>query len=201
MNFREEKAKMDLDINAIISRVMRVFTFDLTVFGEVEEDQTATQQAWAVVVVAAVASGIGSALGSLIGGGGIGGLLLGLILTPILSVAGYFLWSFVTYWVGVNAFQGQTDFEEMQRVIGFAYAPNVVGIVGFIPCVGWLIAIAGSLYALVLSVMAVKEGLDVEWPQAIITCVVGWIANFVLVSVIGGIVLAGAIGLSVLTSP
>ncbi len=32
---------MNLDFNAIISRVMRVFTFDLTVFQEVEEDQAA----------------------------------------------------------------------------------------------------------------------------------------------------------------
>ncbi|UCC63724.1 MAG: YIP1 family protein, partial [Anaerolineae bacterium] len=152
------------------------------------------------VIVAAVASAIGSALGSLIGGGGFGGLILGLIVTPILSVAGYFLWAFVTSWVGVNLFQAQTDFPEMQRVIGFAYAPNVLGIVSFIPCIGWLISLAGSLYALALSVLAVKEGLDVEWPEAIITCVAGWVVNFVLVSVIGGIVLAGAIGVSVLTS-
>ena len=191
---------MDLDINAIISRVTRVFMFDRTVFQEVEADQAATQQAWVVVIVAAVASGIGSALGSLIGGGGFGGLILGLIVTPVLTVAGYFLWAFVTSWVGVNLFQAQTDFPEMQRVIGFAYAPNVLGIVSFIPCIGWLISLAGSLYALVLSVLAVKEGLDVEWPQAIITCVIGWVVNFVLVSVIGGIVLAGAIGASVLTS-
>jgi len=191
---------MDLDINAIISRVTRVFMFDRTVFQEVEADQAATQQAWVVVIVAAVASAIGAALGSLIGGGGFGGLLLGLIVTPVLTVAGYFLWAFVTSWVGVNLFQAQTDFPEMQRVIGFAYAPNVLGIVSFIPCIGWLISLAGSLYALVLSVLAVKEGLDVEWPQAIITCVIGWVVNFVLVSVIGGIVLAGAIGASVLTS-
>jgi len=191
---------MDLDINAIISRVTRVFMFDRTVFQEVEDDQAATQQAWVVVIVAAVASAIGAALGSLIGGGGFGGLILGLIVTPILSVAGYFLWAFVTSWVGVNLFQAQTDFSEMQRVIGFAYAPNVLGIVSFIPCIGWLISLAGSLYALVLSVVAVKEGLDVEWPEAIITCVIGWVVNFVLVSVVGGIALAGAIGASVLTS-
>ncbi len=189
-----------MDFNAIISRVMRVFMFDLTVFQEVEDDKTATQQAWVVVVIAAVASGIGSAIGSLIAGSGFGSFVLGLILTPILSVLGYFLWAFVTYWVGVNMFQAQTDFEEMQRVIGFAYAPNVVGILGFIPCVGWLISLAGSLYALVLSVMAVKEGLDVDMGKAIVTCVIGWVVNFILVSVIGGMVIGAIIGVSVLTS-
>lgn len=189
-----------MDFSAIISRVMRVFTFDLTVFQEVEEDQTATQQAWVVVVIAAVASGIGSALSSLIGGGGFGGLLMGLILMPILALIGYFLWAFVTYWVGVNLFQGEADFGEMQRVIGFAYAPNVVSLLGFIPCVGWLISIAGSLYALVLSVMAVKEGLDVDMGKAIVTCLIGWLVNFILVSVVGGMVLGAAIGAAVLTS-
>lgn len=189
-----------MDFNAIISRVTRVFTFDLTVFQEVEEDQTATQQAWVVVVIAAVASGIGSAIGSLIGGGGFGGVLIGLIVMPILAVAGYFLWAFVTYWVGVNLFQGETDFAEMQRVIGFAYAPNVAGLISFIPCVGPLISIAGSLYALVLSVMAVKEGLDVDMGKAIVTCIIGWIVNFILVSIVGGVVLGAAIGAAVLTS-
>jgi uncharacterized membrane protein len=191
---------MNLDFNAVLSRVIRVLTFDLTVFQEVEDDTTATQQAWAVVVIAAVASGIGAAIGSLIGGGGFGGLILGLIASPILALIGYFLWAFVTSWVGVNMFQAQTDFEEMQRVIGFAYAPNVLGIVSFIPCIGWLISLAASLYALVLSVMAVKEGLDVDWPQAIITCIIGWVVNFILVSVIGGMVLGAAIGVSVLGS-
>ena len=96
--------------------------------------------------------------------------------------------------------QAQTDFNEMQRVIGFAYAPNVLGIVSFIPCIGWLISLAASLYALALSVMAVKEGLDVEWPQAIITCVIGWVVNFILVSVVGGMIIGAAIGVSVLSS-
>jgi len=191
---------MNLDFSAIMSRVMRVFRYDLTVFQEVEEDQAATQQAWAVVVLAAVASGIGSALGSLISGGGFVGMLLGLIVTPILALIGYFLWAFVTYWVGVNMFQGETDFEEMQRVIGFAYAPNVLGLLGFIPCVGFLISLAASLYALVLSVMAVKEGLDVDMGKAIVTCLIGWAVNFILVSVVGGLALGAAIGVSVLTS-
>jgi hypothetical protein len=184
-----------MDINAIISRVMRVFTFDLTVFQEVENDQTATQQAWVVVAVAAVASGIGSALGGLIEGGGFVGFILGLIVGPILAVLGYFLWAFITYWVGVNMFQGQADFNEMQRVIGFAYAPNVAGILHFIPCVGWIISLAGSLYALVLSVMAVKEGLDVDMGKAIVTCIIGWFVSFVLMFIPGliiGLVAGGA---------
>jgi len=189
---------MELDFSAIMSRVMRVFTFDLSVFQEVEEDQAATQQAWAVVVIAAVASGIGSAIGSIITGGGFLGLIIGLILTPILALIGYFLWAFVTYWVGVNLFQAETDFGEMQRVIGFAYAPNMLGLLSFIPCAGWIIALAGGLYALVLSVMAVKEGLDVDMGKAIITCVIGWIVNMILVSVITGLIMGAVVGASVI---
>lgn len=189
-----------MDFNAIISRVMRVFMFDLTIFQEVEEDKTATRQAWVVVVIAAVAAGIGSALSSLIFGSGFGHSILALIVTPILSLIGYFLWAFVTYWVGVNMFQAQTDFEEMQRVIGFAYAPNVVGVISFIPCVGPLISFVASIYALVLAVMAVKEGLDVDMGKAIVTCVIGWIVNLIVGFVIGGMLLGAGIGLSALTS-
>lgn len=172
-----------MDFNAIISRVTRVFTFDLTVFQEVEEDQTATQQAWAVVVIVAVASAIGSGIGSLIGGGGFLGLILGLVLTPITMVVGYFLWAFITSWVGTNMFQAQTDFAEMQRVIGFAFAPHILGFLAIIPCLGGFVAFIGGIWALVLAVMAVKEGLDVDWPQAIITCGIGWIASIILVGI------------------
>ena len=189
---------MNLDFNAIISRVTRVFTFDLTVFQEVEKDLTATQQAWAVVVIVAVVSGIGSAIGGLIEGGGFLGLIIGLVLTPIFALIGYFLWAFVTYWAGVNLFQAQTDFNEMQRVIGFAYAPNVLGLLSFIPCVGPLISLAGGIYALVLSVMAVKEGLDVEWPQAIITCIIGWIVNVILVSGLMAVIMGAVVGAAVI---
>lgn len=189
---------MNLDFNAIISRVMRVFTFDLTVFQEVEEDQTATQQAWAVVVIAALASGIGTGINSIITGGGFLGLIVGLILTPIFALIGYFLWAFVTYWVGVNLFQGETDFEEMQRVIGFAYAPNVLGLLNLVPCVGWIISLAGSLYALALSVMAVKEGLDVDMGKAIVTCIVGWIVNLILVSGVMALIMGTIIGAAVI---
>ena len=169
-----------MDFNAIISRVIRVFTFDRTVFQEVEEDQTATQQAWIVVIIAAVAAGIGAGIGTLILGGGFGGLLRGLILQPILAVIGYFLWAFVAYWIGVNLFQGETDFNEMQRVIGFAYAPSALGILAIIPCVGWLGALVGGIWAFVLTIIAIKEGLDVDWGPAIITSVVGWIISMIL---------------------
>ncbi len=171
---------MDLDFNAIISRVVRVFTFDLTVFREVEEDQMATQQAWAVVIIAVVASAIGAAIGSLIAGLGIGSLFGNLIVDPIVRIIGYLLWAFITYWVGVNMFQGEADFNEMQRVIGFAYAPNVLGIFSIFSCLGWPIVIIGAIWSLILVVMAVKEGLDVDWGSAIVTCIIGWLAYIIL---------------------
>lgn len=179
---------MDLDYNAIMSRVIRVFSFDLSVFQEVEEDQAAIQQAWAIVVIAAVASTIGSAINSLLTGRGFTGFLLSLILTPIAFIVGYFLWALITYWVGVNLFQAQTDFDEMQRVIGFAQAPRVLGILAIIPCLGDLAAFLAGIYSLILSVMAIKEGLDVEWPQAVITGAIGWAASAILVAIPGIIV-------------
>ena len=179
---------MDLDYNAIMNRVIRVFSFDLSVFQEVEEDQAAIQQAWAIVVIAAVASTIGSAIGSLLDGRGFVGFLLSLILTPIAFIVGYFLWALITYLVGVNLFQAQTDFDEMQRVIGFAQAPRVLGILAIIPCLGDLAAFLAGIYSLILSVMAIKEGLDVEWPQAVITGAIGWAASAILVAIPGIIV-------------
>lgn len=172
-------------------RIIGVFKLDTAVFAEIEHDQTATSQAAVIVAIVAVLSAIGSGIGAAIGGrgGALGSILFALVWTFI----GWIIWSAVTYFVGTSLFDGQADMGEMMRVIGYAYAPQMLGI---IPCIGSLV---GGIWSLIASFVAIKEGLDFDTVKAVATVVIGWllvfILNLVLVSVLG----IGAAGLGALT--
>ena len=155
----------------------------------------ATNQALMVVLITAAAAAISGAIGGLIAGG-VKGFLAGLILPPIGMVIGYYLWAYLTYYIGVNLFGGTADVGEMLRTIGFAHTPRVLGIVGFIPCLGWIISFIGSVWALVASVIAVRQALDFDTGKAIATCIIGWIVAFILTFVVAAIFGIGAAGIS-----
>ena len=62
----------------------------------------------------------------------------------------------------------------MLRVVGFAYAPMVLGL---IPCVGWII---GLLWTLAALVVATRQGLDVDTGKAVIVGVIGFVLVLIL---------------------
>ena len=125
----------------MLERILRVFKLDRTVFAEVEHDESATSQAAIVVAIVAALSVIGTIiqmLFSLVRGGkpDIGGMILSVVVTFVITFINWAVWSGVTYLVGTKLFKGEATFGEMLRVIGFAYAPQMLGIV---PCIGGII--------------------------------------------------------------
>ena len=80
----------------------------------------------------------------------------------------------------------------MMRVLGYANAPNLLGFFGFIPCVGWLIALIGWILSVIAGVIAVREAMEFDTTKAIITVVVSWVIQFILVLIIGAILGMGA---------
>ncbi|MBI2954480.1 MAG: YIP1 family protein [Chloroflexi bacterium] len=180
--------------NTIVDRMIRAAKLENALYDEVERDKNATGQALTVVVIVALASGIGSALAGIIGRAGIGAAIGGFIVGIIMALIGWAIWSFVTYWVGTSLFGGTATYGELLRAVGFAYTPNVLGILSFIPGVGPLIAFVGSIWALVAGVVAVRQALDFDTGKAIITAIIGWIILMIVVVVIGGM-FAAIIGL------
>lgn len=163
----------------LIDRTIRAAKLDVELYEEVEADETLTSQAIAVVVIAAIAGGIGGALGAIIRGS-IGGFFLALIVSPIIAVIGYFVWAALTYFIGTSVFQGTADYGEMLRAIGYSYGPQVLSLLSFIPCVGWLFSLIGWIWALVAGVIAVRQALDFDTGKAIITCIIGWVVMLVI---------------------
>jgi hypothetical protein len=139
---------------------------DVSVYEEVEADQTATTQAAIVVAIVAVAQAIGAA-----GEGGrgiIGGLLA--------AVVGWLLWAGITYLIGDKVLGGTATWGELLRTIGFAQSPGVFYLLAIIPILGGLVRIAVSIWVLVAGIVAIRQALDFSTGKAVLTAVLGWLA-------------------------
>ena len=164
----------------MLERVIGVFKLDANVFEEIEHDQGATGQAAIIVAIAALLAALGSGISSSFSDGN---FFLSFISALIWTFVSWIIWSAVTYVVGTSLFDGVADMGEMLRVIGFAYAPQILSI---IPCIGWLI---GAIWSLIAGFVAVRQGLDLDNTKTFFTIVVGFV-----VYVVGFIILGLFIG-------
>lgn len=163
--------------HSLAERMIGAAKLQIWAFEEVEADETATGQAAAVVAIVAVAQAIG-AIGS-----GSGGILSGLLS----AFFGWAVWSGVTYLVGSRLFHGTGDWGELLRVIGFAYAPGVLWVFGFIPVFGTLIRGIVAIWILVAGIIAIRQALDFSTGRAILTAAIGWLALLIPMLLLGGI--------------
>ena len=160
----------------LVERMQRAARLDVTLYNEVEHDDGATQEAIYVVAIAAVASGIGTFIGS----PGQGHGLIGLASEVLTMLLNWAIWSYVTYFIGTRVFNGTATPGEMMRTLGYAMSPGVLNVLGFLPCVGFLIRLAVFVWILVAGVVAVREALDFQTQQALWTVGLGWLAMVVI---------------------
>lgn len=149
------------------------------IYEEVEADDTATTQAMAVVVLAALCSGIGLGVRS-----GVRGLVAG----TLTALFGWFVWAGLTHFIGTRFLptaQTESTWGQVLRTTGFAAAPGVLRVFYAIPNGGILIYIFMVfiwIWMLVAFVIAVRQALDYTstW-RAVGVCLAGWMV-FVLVN-------------------
>ena len=148
-----------------------------------EADTTATPQAMLVVVLASVAAGFG-----MLRVVGIGGLLM----AALVSLIGWYVWAFITYFVGTKLLPGpktEADMGQLLRTLGFSAAPGLIRVLGIIPGLFMLVSLIAALWMLVTMVIAVRQALDYDDTlRAVIVCVIAWLVMFfvtMLASLIG----------------
>ena len=188
-----------MDLAKMFNRVTRAAMLDVGLYEEVEADTSLNQEALIVVVLVSILSGIGGFLQGVLSGD-IGAALLALVVGVVLGVVSYYIWAYVTYFVGTNLFGGTADAGELLRVLGYASGPRVLGVLGFIPCVGGLAGLVGAIWALVTGVIAVREALDFDTTKAVLTVIIGWVIALVIGIVVGLVFGIGAMGLGALGS-
>lgn len=159
-------------------RMIRAAKLDASLYEEVEADLGAMGQATAVVVLASVAAGIGAS-----GSGGLGGL----IVATVAALAGWYIWAFLTYWIGTRFLpepQTSANYGELLRTIGFSSAPGIIRVVGIIPGLTVVTFWAASIWMLAAMVIAVRQALDyTSTLRAVGVCAIGWVVQVLIVAV------------------
>ena len=176
-----------MDTSKLVPRIIGAFTFKTAVYDDVENDESFTQTAYIIVAVVAILKSLPMMD------------LAGIIVSIILAIVGFFVMAWVINAVGKAVFKATVTSGEMIRTLGLAYVWNVIGIVGFIPCLGPLAIFIASILGLVASFIAAKAALDLDWVQTLVTVFIGWLVMMVIVLIGGAILAAIGIGASVLT--
>lgn len=155
---------------SLVDRMMGAAFLKVDTFEEVEHDETATLQAAAVVAMVAVAAALGaSPLG-----------LAGAVRGALVALVGWLVWAGVTYLVGDKLFGGTATWGELLRTLGFAQAPGVLLLLGFIPLLGWVVSLVVGIWMLVAAFIAIRQALDFGNGKTFATVIVGWIIYWVL---------------------
>jgi hypothetical protein len=160
----------------MVDRIVRAIRLDWTVFREIAEDQNAMSQAAIIVAIVTFLSAVGSGIAS-------GSIVAFLVSWIVGALVGWIGWAIITYFVGATLFKGTSDIPEMMRVLGYALAPQLLGFFQFIPCVGWIFPLVGWILSLIAGVLAIREAMDFDTGNAIITVLIGWVI-VVVVSII-----------------
>ena len=171
----------------MVDRIVRAIRLDWTVFREIAQDRSAMKEAAIIVVVVSLLSSIGGGIAS-------GNFILSFLVNWIVAIlVGWIGWAILTYFVGSLLFKGKSDIAEMMRVLGYASAPKLLGLFGFIPCVGWLIALAGWVLSLIAGFIAVREAMEFDTVDAIVTIVISWVIALVISLIISLILGVGMV--------
>lgn len=186
-----------MDFNAMISRAIRAAKLDVSLYQEVENDTSLNQEALMVVVFASALAGLGALIGGIFTG--IGAALLAVVWTVVWGIAGYYIWAYLTWFIGTRVFAGTAEPGELLRTLGYASAPRALGVFSFIPCAGAIIGLLAAVWSLVTGVIAVREALNFDTGKAIITVAIGWVVVMVVGLLVATVFGLGAVGLGALS--
>jgi hypothetical protein len=160
-------------------RMIRAAKLDVNLYEEVEADKTALKQAMGVVALSSVAMGLGN-----MSRGGAGSLISGIIA----SLIGWFVWAYITYFIGVKILpepQTRADHGQLLRTIGFSSSPGLLYIFSIIPGLGLIVNPVVSIWTLSAMIIAVRQALDyTSTMRAVGVCLIGWVVQSLLFGIV-----------------
>ena len=168
-------------------RVVGAMKLDPSTFEDIERDPTAISQTVGVIALAAVSAGIGN-----IWYGGVSGI----IFTLITMVIQYAVWAVMVWVIGTKLMPDpatKADLPETFRVIGFAAAPWVLGIVTIVPLIGWLFVFLLWVWSIAVMVVAVKQVLDyTDFGKPIIVVIIAFVVQLLVGMMMAGLFIGSA---------
>jgi hypothetical protein len=148
--------------------MLRAVALDAQLYEEVEADKRSLGQATFVVLLACAAGMLGVWLRDVVLGGrspGDGHVRLALAIDLVEPLVFWLGGSLFAYMVGVSIFRGpetKSDYLEVLRTTGFAFAPGLLRALTFAPPpgFGFAMAVVSDVWMLACGVVAVRQALD-----------------------------------------
>ena len=174
----------------------RLARLDLTVFEEVRSDPSATPGAILVVFVASVLAGIGSWLWAVQTNGVSAGevFVKSLVIGSILQTLIWFIWVYLVFQVLARAYGARTDFYELIRSMGFAFAPVAMSVLVAITAFAVPFGVAALAGATLFSHFAIESSSSAEPRQILIANFVGFLSFAVVMGVLANIAEINTVG-------
>ena len=164
-------------VHGIVARMIGAARLDVTIYEEVENDTSATTQAFGVVGLVALATGIAYLTNS-----GLAGLLIGFVA----HIAGWAIWAWIVYLIGTKILPVEgthADWGQLARTLGFAQTPGMLRALGVLPAIGYFFLLAASVWMLVAMVTAVRQALDyTSTRRAVGVVLLGFIPYLIVMS-------------------
>jgi len=163
-------------------RMLRAALLESALYEEVEAERRSLGQALLVVLLASAAGALGAWLGA--------EPPLRLVLEALEPIVFWIGASLFAYMAGASFFRGphtQTDYAEVLRTTGFAFAPGLLRVLGAFPAID-----AGGLrlpptlladaWIVVASIVAVRQALDFSTARAVGTFGVAYLLLWLLLA-------------------
>ena len=182
----------------MIQRMIRAAQLDINVYEELEHDPSLTNQAMTVVALVSILTGLGTFILAVFAGD-IVTAIVNLIVGVIMAVIGWAIWAYLTYFIGTRLFNGTATWGELLRTLGFAYSPQALNILLFIPCVGLIIALVAWIWSVVAGVVAVRQALDFDTGKAVLTVAIAAAVAFALIIAVSAVLAIAGFGVGVIT--
>jgi len=149
---------------------------DIATYEEVEHDDNLTTQAAIVVLIAALARGVGGF------NDGENGIIVGVVA----ALFSWLVWAGITYLIGSKLLKGTATWGELLRTLGYAQAPAVLLIFGFVPVLGNIVGAVVGIWLLVTGIVAIRQALDFDTGKAVLTAFLGWLVAVAIPALVIG---------------
>ncbi len=167
-----------------VHRLVGAAMLDAATYEEVEADRDATPQALAIVVFSSLAAGIGAR-------GSTGGAAT-LAFFATASVMAVMMWAgfaLLTFEVGARILptaETRVDVGKLLRTLGFAATPGLIQVFGVFPGATVPVFTLAILWALVASVIAVRQALEyTSTSRAVAVCGLALVLSLAIAVVLG----------------
>ena len=188
MSIQTERPVSKLQLGLMWSRMTKATRIDREGVLELKTDSTATGQAVAVLVLAALAYGIGYTAQTQFQKHDLSiyGIIVGSLANVVTVCFAAFVWSATAFLVGTKLFQGKTSYWELARPLFFASSPFLLFLLitfpippilvqGNVP-IYWFqgtVAVAAVVWLFLSQVFALKQVMGLSLRRTILTVAVG----------------------------